>query len=61
MDRMSFFDIESNKKWTWSGEQLRQYGINKYFPERTKKQAKTPKQLRQATSSTELCFKKEGF
>ena len=34
---MSFLDIESNKQWTWSGEQLRQYGINYYFPDRTKK------------------------
>ena len=37
MDRMSFLDIESNRQWTWSGEQLRQYGINYYFPERVKK------------------------
>jgi len=37
MDRMSFLDIESNRQWTWSGEQLRQYGINYYFPERLKK------------------------
>jgi hypothetical protein len=61
MDRMSFFDIESNKKWTWSGEQLRQYGINEYFPERAKKQAKTRNQLGQAASSAELCFKEESF
>jgi NADH-quinone oxidoreductase subunit D len=38
MDRMSFIDNESNRQWTWSGEQLRQYGINHYFPERAKKQ-----------------------
>jgi IS1 family transposase len=38
MDRMSFYDTETNKKWTWSGEELRQYGINYYFPEREKKQ-----------------------
>jgi NADH-quinone oxidoreductase subunit D len=37
MDRMSFLDTESNRHWTWSGEQLRQYGINYYFPERSKK------------------------
>jgi len=37
MDRMSFLDIESNRQWTWSGEHLRQYGINYYFPERVKK------------------------
>lgn len=36
MDRMSFLDTESNRQWTWSGEQLRQYGINYYFPERMK-------------------------
>ena len=34
MDRMSFLETESQKKWTWSGEQLRQYGIKHYFPER---------------------------
>jgi len=37
MDRTSFLDIETNREWTWSGEQLRQYGINYYFPERAKK------------------------
>jgi NADH-quinone oxidoreductase subunit D len=37
MDRMSFLDIESNRQWTWSGEQLRQYGINHYFPNGVKK------------------------
>jgi NADH-quinone oxidoreductase subunit D len=37
MDRMSFLDIESNRQWTWSGEELRQYGINHYFPEMMKK------------------------
>jgi len=37
MDRMSFLDAESNRQWTWSGEELRQYGINHYFPERMKK------------------------
>jgi len=37
MDRMSFLDTETNKQWTWSGEQLRQYGIRYYFPERFKK------------------------
>jgi NADH-quinone oxidoreductase subunit D len=36
MDRMSFLDVESNRQWTWSGEQLRQYGINYYFPEKLK-------------------------
>jgi NADH-quinone oxidoreductase subunit D len=30
MDRMSFLDTETNRQWTWSGEQLRQYGINYY-------------------------------
>ncbi len=34
MDRMSFLDTESHKQWTWSGEQLRQYGIKHYFPNR---------------------------
>jgi NADH-quinone oxidoreductase subunit D len=38
MDRMSFYDTETNRSWTWSGEELRQYGINYYFPERSKKQ-----------------------
>ena len=33
MDRMSFLDTETNKQWTWSGEQLRQYGI-KYYKNR---------------------------
>ena len=37
MDRMSFLDIESNRAWSWSGEELRQYGINYYFPERARK------------------------
>src|SRR5208337_895150 len=37
MDRMSFLDTETNRQWTWSGEELRQYGINHYFPERAKK------------------------
>jgi hypothetical protein len=36
MDRTSFLDIETNRAWTWSGEELRQYGINYYFPERAK-------------------------
>ena len=36
MDRMSFMDTETNRQWTWSGEELRQYGINHYFPERAK-------------------------
>jgi len=34
MDRMSFLDTEENKQWSWSGEQLRQYGINYYFPDK---------------------------
>jgi NADH-quinone oxidoreductase subunit D len=34
MDRMSFFDTESHRQWAWSGEQLRQYGIKHYFPDR---------------------------
>jgi len=37
MDRMSFLDTEKNKQWAWSGEQLRQYGINYYFPDRKDK------------------------
>jgi Ni,Fe-hydrogenase III large subunit len=37
MDRMSFLDTETNRQWTWSGEELRRYGINYYFPERAKK------------------------
>jgi len=37
MDRMSFLDTETNRTWTWSGEELRQYGIRRYFPERAKK------------------------
>ena len=36
MDRMSFLDTETNRKWTWSGEQLRQYGINYYRERRTR-------------------------
>jgi NADH-quinone oxidoreductase subunit D len=34
MDRMSFLETESQKQWTWSGEQLRLYGIKHYFPDR---------------------------
>jgi NADH-quinone oxidoreductase subunit D len=34
MDRLSFVNLDSEKQWTWSGEELRQYGIRKYFPER---------------------------
>jgi NADH-quinone oxidoreductase subunit D len=30
MDRMAFLDTETNRQWTWSGEELRQYGINYY-------------------------------
>jgi NADH-quinone oxidoreductase subunit D len=30
MDRMSFLDLDSNRKWSWSGEQLRKYGIEYY-------------------------------
>jgi IS1 family transposase len=59
MDRMSFFDIESNRKWTWSGEQLRQYGINYYFPERAKK--KTSGLLGQAVKLAELGSKEKVF
>jgi len=36
MDRLSFLDLDSQKKWRWSGEELRQYGIRYYFPERAK-------------------------
>jgi len=36
MDRMSFLDTDTNRQWTWSGEQLRLYGIKHYFPERFK-------------------------
>jgi Ni,Fe-hydrogenase III large subunit len=38
MDRMSFLDVETNRQWTWSGEQLRQYGINRYFENRTRRE-----------------------
>jgi Ni,Fe-hydrogenase III large subunit len=34
MDRLSFADLGSRKQWSWSGEELRQYGIKRYFPER---------------------------
>jgi len=34
MDRLSFVDLDSQKKWSWTGEQLREYGIKHYFPER---------------------------
>jgi Ni,Fe-hydrogenase III large subunit len=34
MDRMSFLDMETNRQWTWSGERLRQYGINYYRSKR---------------------------
>ena len=27
MDRLSFLDLDSQKKWRWSGEELRQFGI----------------------------------
>jgi Ni,Fe-hydrogenase III large subunit len=37
MDRMSFLDVETNREWTWSGEQLRQYGINHYLHDRTRR------------------------
>ena len=36
MDRLSFLDLDSQKKWRWSGEELRQFGIRYYFPERAK-------------------------
>src|SRR3990170_155036 len=36
MDRLSFLDRDSQKSWRWSGEELRQYGIHHYFPERKK-------------------------
>jgi Ni,Fe-hydrogenase III large subunit len=36
MDRLSFIDLDHDRKWHWSGEQLRQYGIQHYFPERGK-------------------------
>ena len=35
MDRLSFVDLDSQKQWTWTGEELRQFGIRYYFPERT--------------------------
>ena len=35
MDRMSFLDTGANRHWTWSGEELRQYGINYYRQRRT--------------------------
>jgi NADH-quinone oxidoreductase subunit D len=34
MDRLSFVDLDSQKQWSWGGEELRQYGIKRYFPER---------------------------
>jgi hypothetical protein len=34
---MSFLDVETNREWTWSGEQLRQYGINHYLHDRTRR------------------------
>jgi NADH-quinone oxidoreductase subunit D len=34
MDRLSFADLDSRKQWSWTGEELRQYGIKRYFPER---------------------------
>ena len=36
MDRLSFLDRDSQRLWRWSGEELRQYGIHHYFPERKK-------------------------
>ncbi len=34
MDRLSFLDLDTHRKWRWSGEELRQHGIRYYFPER---------------------------
>jgi NADH-quinone oxidoreductase subunit D len=34
MDRLTFVDLDSLNKRTWTGEELRQYGIKRYFPER---------------------------
>jgi len=56
MDRMSFYDTETNKSWTWSGEELRQYGINYYFPERSKKQRDL---ARAVSSSTNQCLRED--
>ncbi len=36
MDRLSFLDLDHNRRWRWSGEELRQYGIKHYFPEKAK-------------------------
>lgn len=36
MDRLSFLDLDHHKTWRWSGEELRQFGIRHYFPERGK-------------------------
>lgn len=33
MDRLTFLDRDNQRNWRWSGEELRQYGINYYFPE----------------------------
>jgi hypothetical protein len=51
---MSFYDTETNRKWTWSGEELRQYGINHYFPERSKKNNRLTEALH---SQTNQCLK----
>jgi len=33
MDRMAFVDVNKDKRWIWSGEELRKYGINWYQKE----------------------------
>lgn len=33
MDRLSFVDLDNQRHWRWSGEELRQHGIRHYFPE----------------------------
>jgi hypothetical protein len=34
MDRLSFVDLDTRNQWSWTGEELRRYGIKRYFPER---------------------------
>jgi NADH-quinone oxidoreductase subunit D len=57
MDRMSFYDTETNRKWTWSGEELRQFGIRYYFPERARKQRAQANVVRQNASSVRRCLR----
>jgi hypothetical protein len=59
MDRMSFYDTETNRKWTWSGEELRQFGINRYFPERARRQPTLSDLIGRNSSSVEKCPREE--